>query len=65
MNTNKFTLSYTYCTDELVYTVLRHTVHICEMLLNLDVWEFILAQRALDSLNRVERNVSEKWFVKC
>lgn len=47
---NKYTLAYTYGADELVYTVLRHTVHMCEMLLKMYVREFNLAQRALDSL---------------
>lgn len=47
---NKYTLAYTYCADELVYTVLRHTVHMREMLLKVYVWDFNLAQRALDSL---------------
>lgn len=59
---NKNTLAYTYCADELVHTVLRHTVHMCEMLSKVCVWEFNLAQRALDSL-REERKEEEreKW----
>lgn len=47
---NKHTFAYTYCADELVNTILCHTVHMCEMLLKVDAWEFNLAQRALDSL---------------
>lgn len=47
---NKSTLAYTYGADELVYTVLCNTVHMCEMLLKVNEWEFNLAQRALDSL---------------
>lgn len=60
-NTTNNTLAYTYCADELVNTILCHTVHMCEMLLKVYVWELNLAQRALDSL-RVERGKkSEKW----
>lgn len=44
------TLGYTYCADEPLHTVLRHTVHMCEMLLQVYAREFNLAQRALDSL---------------
>lgn len=58
---NKSTLSYTYSADELVYTVLRNTVHMREMLLKVNEWEFNLAQRALDSLR--ERR-GRKWFIK-
>lgn len=47
---NKYTVAYTYGADELVYTVLCHAVHMCEMLLKVYVREFSLAQRALDSL---------------
>lgn len=52
---NKQTLAYTYCADELVYTVLCHIVHVREMLPKVCVLEFNLAQRALDSL--IERSV--------
>lgn len=40
----------TYNADELVDTVLRHTVHMREVLSEVDVRDFDLAQRALDSL---------------
>lgn len=52
---NKSTLSYTYSADELVYTVLCNTVHMSEMLLKVNEWEFNLAQRALDSLQERRR----------
>lgn len=57
---NKSTLSYTYSADELVYTVLCNIVHMCEMLLKVNEWEFNLAQRALDSL----RQRGKKWLMK-
>lgn len=63
---NKYTLAYTYCADELVYTVLCHTVHMCEMLLKVYAREFNLAQRALDSLKEWrEKKGSERWLIKC
>ncbi len=57
---NKYTLAYTYCADELVYTVLCHTVHMREMLLKVCVWEFNLAQRALDSLKEMRKKNNSK-----
>lgn len=57
---NKSTLAYTYGADELVYTVLCNTVHMCEMLLKVNEWEFNLAQRALDSLRETR---GEKWLM--
>lgn len=56
---NKSTLAYTYGADELVYTILCNTVHMCEMLLKVNEWDFDLAQRALDSL-REKRG--KKWL---
>lgn len=58
---NKSTLWYTYSADELVHTVLCNAVHMREMLLKVNEWEFNLAQRALDSLR--ERR-GKKWFIK-
>lgn len=57
---SKYTVACTYCADELVYTVLRHTVHMCEVLSKLGVWEFNLAQRALDSLKE-SKGKGEKY----
>lgn len=57
---NKSTHAYTYGADELVYTVLCNTVHMCEMLLKVNEWDFDLAQRALDSL-REKRG--KKWLM--
>jgi len=60
---NKYTLAYTYCADELVYTVLCHTVHMREMLSKVCVLEFNLAQRALDSLEESRKKKSvNKWL---
>lgn len=46
----------TYYADELFYTVLCNTVHMCEMLSKVYVWDFNLAQRALDSLKERRKN---------
>lgn len=49
-NTHTQTFGHSYCADEPLHTVLRHAVHVCEMLLQVRAREFHLAQRALDSL---------------